>query len=110
MAKPFVGSLALALLALSVVSGCSKEKCEACAQDTDCASGLVCHPELKICRAEGDKPSCPVECLKSKQCSEQALCTLKGTKCVIGEDDCRGSAQLSLQTMLILLTDEAGRR
>lgn len=93
MPQMFVGLLALALLATAALSGCSKQKCEACTQDSDCASGLVCHPEHKVCRAEGDKPSCPVECLKSKQCSEQGLCTLKGAKCVIGDNDCERSAQ-----------------
>jgi len=93
VSSAFVGSLSIALLALVAFAGCSKEKCEPCAQDSDCGSGLVCHPELKICRAEGDAPSCPEECAKSKQCAEQALCTLKGSKCIIGEDDCRRSAQ-----------------
>ena len=93
MFQTFVGSLAVALLALAALSGCSKEKCEACTEDSDCASGLVCHPEFKVCRAAGDKPSCPVECLKSKQCSEEGFCSLKGTKCVIGEHDCARSAQ-----------------
>jgi Cys-rich repeat protein len=90
--QSFVGSLALMLLTLAALSGCSKGKCEPCTQDSDCASGLVCHPEVKVCTAR-DKPSCPVECLKSKKCREDGLCTLKGNKCVIGEDDCRQSAQ-----------------
>ena len=90
MFQSFVYSAALALLAMAALAGCSKQKCEACTQDSDCASGLVCHPELKICRK---KPSCPVECSKSEGCKKGGLCTLKGGKCVIGEDDCRQSAQ-----------------
>jgi hypothetical protein len=84
--------LAFALLAAGALSGCSKEKCEACADDSECGSGMVCHPEFKVCRPKGDKPACPDECLKSKACSEQALCTLKGDKCVVGELDCSKSA------------------
>ena len=94
MVQTFLGSLALALLALAALSGCStKKKCEACAQDSDCKSELVCHSEFKVCTAKGDKPSCPVQCEKSKHCSEQGLCTLKGNRCIIGEADCIKSAQ-----------------
>ena len=93
MVRTFVGLLAVSLLALSVSSGCSKARCEPCAQDSDCGSGLVCHPEFKICRAKGDKPSCPEECSKSEDCAKYGTCTLKNDRCVIGELDCSKSAQ-----------------
>jgi hypothetical protein len=90
---PFVGSLALALLALAASSGCSKDKCEPCAVNFDCGSDMVCQPDLKVCKPKGDKPACSVECSESPQCKELALCTLKGNRCVVGELDCSKSAQ-----------------
>ncbi len=93
MFRTSVGLLAVSLLALLVSSGCAKSKCEVCTQDSDCMSGLVCHPELKICRTRGDKPSCQRECSESEKCAQYALCTLKNNRCIIGELDCSKSAQ-----------------
>ena len=93
MFRSSVGLVIVPLLALPLLWGCSKAKCEPCTQDSDCESGLVCHPELKICRAQGDKPSCPEECSKSEKCTQYAMCTLKNDRCVIGELDCSKSAQ-----------------
>jgi len=87
------GTAALVAVALSALSGCGKDKCEPCAQDSECQSGLVCHPEAKVCRPPGDKPACQAECEKSERCAKFATCTLKGDKCVVGELDCSKSAQ-----------------
>ena len=54
---------------------------------------MTCLPDAKVCKPSGDKPICPQECLKTKECAAAGLCSLKGTRCVVGtDDDCRQSA------------------
>jgi hypothetical protein len=87
--------VSLGLLAIILVGSCSKGKCEVCAVDSDCGSGLACHPKSHVCRKSGDKSiSCPADCAVSQQCDEGGLCTFRNGKCVISSDnDCRRSAQ-----------------
>jgi hypothetical protein len=93
MKRAFAGLLPIVLLGFCALPGCSKGKCEACTKDADCAPGLTCHPQSRICKAPGNTAiECPGDCGVSKQCQEGGLCTFRNGKCVVATDeDCRRS-------------------
>ncbi len=78
---------ALLVWMVFVLAGCKRGKCDACAKDDDCDTGLAC-TALKVCKAPDDpKFACTVDCTATEECMENGRCDLRGGQCVAGTPD-----------------------
>lgn len=94
--RSFVLPVVLVLLGVFVLAAAPKKQksCEACTADAECAQGLRCDAEQKVCQSLLHPKVCPEDCATSKGCAQSGSCHYDARLRLCApksEEDCRHS-------------------